>query len=278
LRFISELNSNLTKPWNRVCVDIAASSNKVQKLSKPEHNRSTLKTGEKIMIPNFKLSLLATALVMTPLAASAGHCRSDMVYKKHGYYDHPHHHHYLKHPMHRSHYYPGHPKMDWHHDKPNRYKKSYKSDSRAKEPQSGAKDLGAAPTGSIVETAISAGNFNTLVSAIESAGLVEILNDTGPFTVFAPSDEAFEKIPESIRAAIIADKDALADLLSYHVVSGEVTAADVAKLDYATTVQGSSVTFDTSDGVKVDGANVVATDIRATNGIIHVIDTVMVPN
>ncbi|NNJ97290.1 MAG: fasciclin domain-containing protein [Gammaproteobacteria bacterium] len=168
--------------------------------------------------------------------------------------------------------------MYWRHDKHKRYEKSYQSDSRAKESKSGAEDLGAAPTGTIVETAISAGNFNTLISAIESAGLVETLNQTGPFTVFAPSDEAFEKVPESIRSAIIADKDALAELLSYHVVSGEVTAADVAKLDTATTVQGSSVTFDTSDGVKVNGAKVVAADIRATNGIIHVIDTVMVPN
>ncbi|MGB5582346.1 MAG: fasciclin domain-containing protein [Gammaproteobacteria bacterium] len=133
-------------------------------------------------------------------------------------------------------------------------------------------------TANIIETAVNAGNFSTLADAIESAGLAETLNGAGPFTVFAPSDEAFEKIPEKIRAAIIADKDALTELLTYHVVSGEVTAADVAKLDSATTVQGSSISFDTSIGVKVDGANVVAADIRATNGIIHVIDTVMVPN
>ncbi len=220
-----------------------------------------------------KMSLLATALAATPLMASADHCRSGM-YKKHGYYDHPHHykHHPMYHPMHRSHYYPGHPGMDWHHGKPPGPDRSNAaSESAAKNPVVPA-------TANIIETAVNAGNFSTLVDAIESAGLVETLNGAGPFTVFAPSDEAFEKIPEKIRAAIIADKDALSELLTYHVVSGEVTAADVAKLDSATTVQGSSISFDTSIGVKVDGANVVAADIRATNGIIHVIDTVMVPN
>ena len=220
-----------------------------------------------------KTSLLATALAATPLMASADHCRSGM-YKKHGYYDHPHDykHHPMYHPMHRSHYYPGHPGTDWHHGKrlgPNRSNAA--SESAAKNPVVPA-------TANIIETAVNAGNFSTLADAIESAGLAETLNGAGPFTVFAPSDEAFEKIPEKIRAAIIADKDALTELLTYHVVSGEVTAADVAKLDSATTVQGSSISFDTSNGVKVDGANVVAADIRATNGIIHVIDTVMVPN
>ena len=108
--------------------------------------------------------------------------------------------------------------------------------------------------------------------------MYDTLRGDGPFTVFAPSDEAFRKLPESIRTAITNDKQALTDLLSYHVVSGAVTASDVARLNSAETVQGSAVTIETSNGVKVDGANVVLADIRATNGVIHVIDAVMIPN
>ena len=130
----------------------------------------------------------------------------------------------------------------------------------------------------IVDTAVSAGNFNTLVTAIKEAGLVETLKGDGPFTVFAPTDEAFAKIPQDKLNALLADKAALTKVLTYHVVSGKVMAADVAKISTAKTVQGSEVSIDTADGVKVDNAKVVATDIVASNGVIHVIDTVILPN
>ena len=130
----------------------------------------------------------------------------------------------------------------------------------------------------IVDTAVSAGNFNTLVTAIKEAGLVETLKGDGPFTVFAPTDEAFAKIPQDKLNALLADKAALTKVLTYHVVSGKVMAADVAKISTAKTVQGSEVSIDTADGVKVDNAKVVATDILASNGVIHVIDTVILPN
>jgi uncharacterized surface protein with fasciclin (FAS1) repeats len=132
--------------------------------------------------------------------------------------------------------------------------------------------------GDIVDVAIGAGSFETLVTAVKAAGLVDTLKGEGPFTVFAPSDEAFAKIPQEQLAALLADKDALIAVLTYHVVPGKVMAADVVGLDSATSVQGSSITIDTSEGVKVDGANVVMTDIEASNGVIHVIDTVIMPN
>ena len=133
-------------------------------------------------------------------------------------------------------------------------------------------------TGDIVDVAVGAGSFETLVSAVKAAGLVDTLKGEGPFTVFAPSDEAFAKILQEQLAALLADKDALIAVLTYHVVPGKVMAADVVGLDRATSVQGSSITIDTSEGVKVDGANVVMTDIEASNGVIHVIDTVIMPN
>lgn len=130
----------------------------------------------------------------------------------------------------------------------------------------------------IVDTAIAAGSFNTLVTAVQAAGLVETLKGDGPFTVFAPTDEAFAAIPAADLEALLADKAALIRVLTYHVVAGKVLAADVVGLDSATTVEGSNVTITTSDaGVKVDGANVVATDIIASNGVIHVIDAVILP-
>jgi uncharacterized surface protein with fasciclin (FAS1) repeats len=131
--------------------------------------------------------------------------------------------------------------------------------------------------GDIVDVAVGAGSFETLVTAVKAAGLVDTLKGDGPFTVFAPSDEAFAKIPKEQLAALLADKDALIAVLTYHVVPGKVMAADVVGLDSATSVQGSSITIDTSEGVKVDGANVVMTDIEASNGVIHVIDTVIMP-
>ena len=132
--------------------------------------------------------------------------------------------------------------------------------------------------GDIVDVAVGAGSFETLVTAVKAAGLVDTLKGAGPFTVFAPSDEAFAKIPQEQLAALLADKDALIAVLTYHVVPGKVMAADVVGLDRATSVQGSSITIDTSDGVKVEGANVVMTDIEASNGVIHVIDTVIMPS
>jgi uncharacterized surface protein with fasciclin (FAS1) repeats len=129
----------------------------------------------------------------------------------------------------------------------------------------------------VVDTAVAAGNFNTLATALQAAGLIETLKGDGPFTVFAPTDEAFAKIPEADLKALLADKAALTKVLTYHVVAGKVTAADVVKLDSAKTVQGQSVMIDASDGVKVNGANVIKADVMASNGVIHVIDSVILP-
>ncbi|MDH3283794.1 MAG: fasciclin domain-containing protein [Acidobacteriota bacterium] len=130
----------------------------------------------------------------------------------------------------------------------------------------------------IVDTAVKAGKFKTLATALEAAGLVETLKSDGPFTVFAPTDEAFGKLPAGTVEALLADKDKLAKVLTYHVLAGRVLASDVVGLDTAKTVQGQSLRIDASDGVKVDDANVVKTDIVAKNGVIHVIDSVLLPN
>jgi len=129
----------------------------------------------------------------------------------------------------------------------------------------------------IVDTAVATGGFNTLVTAVKAADLVDTLKGDGPFTVFAPTDEAFAKIPKEKLDALLKDKEALTAVLTYHVVPGKVMAADVVKLSSAETVQGQSVTIDTDDGVKVDNAKVVKTDIETSNGVIHVIDTVILP-
>jgi uncharacterized surface protein with fasciclin (FAS1) repeats len=129
----------------------------------------------------------------------------------------------------------------------------------------------------IVTTAVQAGNFTTLAKALTAAGLVETLKGPGPFTVFAPTDEAFARLPAGTLEALLADKARLTQVLTYHVVPGTVMAADVAKLSSAKTVQGQSVKISTRDGVKVDNANVVKTDLLATNGVIHVIDAVILP-
>jgi uncharacterized surface protein with fasciclin (FAS1) repeats len=129
----------------------------------------------------------------------------------------------------------------------------------------------------IVDTAISAGSFKTLVTAVQKAGLVETLKGKGPFTVFAPTDEAFAKIPKDQLDALLADKAALTKVLTYHVVAGKVMAADV-KAGSAKSVEGSNLTITTEGGVMVDKAKVVKTDIAASNGVIHVIDSVMMPN
>ena len=136
---------------------------------------------------------------------------------------------------------------------------------------------GSAQSKDIVATAVEAGNFTTLVAAVQEAGLVEVLQGEGPYTVFAPTDEAFAKLPEGTIEALLADKEALTAILTYHVVPGRVLAEDVVNLDTAKTVQGQSIVVDASSGVRVDNANVIATDIIASNGVIHVIDTVIIP-
>lgn len=130
----------------------------------------------------------------------------------------------------------------------------------------------------VVDTAVAAGDFSTLVTAIKAAGLVETLKGDGPFTVFAPTNEAFAKIPKAQLNALLEDKAALTKVLTYHVVSGKVMAADVVKMTSAATVEGQSIKISSSDDrVKVDNANVIKTDIAASNGVIHVIDTVIMP-
>jgi uncharacterized surface protein with fasciclin (FAS1) repeats len=128
----------------------------------------------------------------------------------------------------------------------------------------------------IVDTAVAAGSFKTLATALGAAGLVDTLKGKGPFTVFAPTDEAFAKIPKADLDALLKDKAKLTAVLTYHVVPGKVMAKDV-KAGQVKTVQGSSITVTTAGGVMVDKAKVVKTDIEADNGVIHVIDTVIMP-
>lgn len=129
----------------------------------------------------------------------------------------------------------------------------------------------------IIETAKAAGTFKNLVAAVEAAGLVETLSGAGPFTVLAPTDDAFAKLPAGMVDALLKDIPKLNQVLTYHVLPGKVMAADVVKLTSAKTVQGKSVTIATINGVKVDGANVIKTDIETDNGVIHVIDSVILP-
>jgi uncharacterized surface protein with fasciclin (FAS1) repeats len=128
----------------------------------------------------------------------------------------------------------------------------------------------------IVDTAVGAGNFKTLAAALTAAGLIDTLKGKGPFTVFAPTDEAFAKIPKADLDALLKDKAKLTAVLTYHVVPGKVMAKDV-KAGKVKTVQGSELTISTTGGVKVDNATVVKTDIGADNGVIHVIDSVIIP-
>ncbi len=129
----------------------------------------------------------------------------------------------------------------------------------------------------VVETAIEAGSFQTLVKAVQQAGLVDVLSGDGPFTVFAPTDEAFAKIPKEQLDEILNDKEKLTSILTYHVVPSKVNSTDVVTLSNAKTVNGKELQIDASQGVKIDNANVVKTDIECTNGVIHVIDTVLLP-
>jgi uncharacterized surface protein with fasciclin (FAS1) repeats len=129
----------------------------------------------------------------------------------------------------------------------------------------------------IVDTAVAAGQFQTLAKALTAAGLIEALKADGPFTVFAPTDEAFAKIPAAKLEALLQDKEALTRVLTYHVVAGKVMAADVVKMRSAKTLAGPTLAIDAGKKVRVDDATVVKTDIVASNGVIHVIDTVLMP-
>jgi uncharacterized surface protein with fasciclin (FAS1) repeats len=133
------------------------------------------------------------------------------------------------------------------------------------------------PTMNIVEVASSAGTFNTLLTAAKAAGLAETLATGGPFTVFAPTDEAFAALPAGTVEALLKDTEKLKAILLYHVVSGKVMAADVAGLTSATTLQGGDLKIDTSHGVMINDAMVVKADVMASNGVIHVINKVLLP-
>ena len=135
--------------------------------------------------------------------------------------------------------------------------------------------------GDIVDVAVSAGSFKTLAAALEAADLVGVLKGDGPFTVFAPTDDAFARLPEGTVASLLepANKHKLQDILKYHVVAGDVSGSEAAAARKATTVEGSPVAFAIADGrLTVNGANVVSSDIGASNGTIHVIDSVLLPN
>lgn len=130
----------------------------------------------------------------------------------------------------------------------------------------------------IVTTAVDAGSFKTLAAALQAANLVETLKGEGPYTVFAPTDEAFAKLPEGTVEALLKDKDALTEILLYHVVSGKVTSGEVVKLTSAKTVEGEDVMIKVSEGsVYINESKVTSADVMASNGVIHVIDTVLIP-
>lgn len=129
----------------------------------------------------------------------------------------------------------------------------------------------------VVDTAIEAGNFKTLVKAVQEAGLVDTLAGEGPFTIFAPTDEAFSKLPEGTIEELLKNKEKLTDILTYHVVADRVMADSVTNLSSASMVNGKDVSINTSEGVKVNNANVIKTDIECSNGVIHIIDSVLIP-
>lgn len=138
----------------------------------------------------------------------------------------------------------------------------------------------AKPEKTIVETAVAAGKFNTLVAAVKAAGLVDALNGKGPLTVFAPTDEAFAKLPEGTVESLLLpeNKEKLVAILTYHVAAGSYTAAKVVKADSIKTLQGQAITIKVSDdGVTADKAKVIATDVMCSNGVIHIIDSVILP-
>ena len=129
----------------------------------------------------------------------------------------------------------------------------------------------------IIATAVNAGNFTTLVKAIESADLVDLLKSEGSYTVFAPTDEAFSKLPQEALAALLQDIPKLKRILTYHAVFGDARAEDLLQIEEAATVEGSIVAIENNNGIKVNDANVLQTDIIADNGVIHIIDGVLIP-
>lgn len=129
----------------------------------------------------------------------------------------------------------------------------------------------------IVDTAIAAGSFKSLVAAVQAAGLVDVLKRPGPYTVLAPTDEAFAKIPKADLDALLKDKAKLTAVLTYHVLTANVSSADLKMMKDFGTAQGGRITIDAAKGLKINGANVVKADIAASNGVIHVIDTVLIP-
>jgi len=130
----------------------------------------------------------------------------------------------------------------------------------------------------IVETAAEAGTFKIILKAAQEAGLVDTLSGDGPFTVFAPTDEAFSKLPEGTIEDLLKNKEKLTEILTYHVISEKVMADDVVTLSKATTANGKDISIDAKDAVFIDDAQVIQTDIDCTNGVIHVIDTVLIPD
>jgi len=132
----------------------------------------------------------------------------------------------------------------------------------------------------IIDTALSAGNFSTMAAALGAAGLIETLKGDGPFTVFAPTDEAFSKIPAATLSELLQpeNKENLVAILTYHVVSGRVTADEVTNLESATSLQGQTVKISTKDGIRINDARVLTPDVQATNGVIHIIDAVLIPS
>jgi len=129
----------------------------------------------------------------------------------------------------------------------------------------------------VVDVAVGNGSFTTLVAAVQAAGLVDTLSGPGPFTVFAPTDDAFAKLPTGTVEGLLADKDRLTAVLTYHALAGKVSAAEAATVTSATTLQGGDLAIDATDGVKINDATVVIADVAADNGVIHAIDTVLIP-
>lgn len=130
----------------------------------------------------------------------------------------------------------------------------------------------------IIDTAVAAGSFSTLVAAVTAAGLVDTLKSGGPFTVFAPTDDAFGKLPAGTVDSLLNDIPLLTKILTYHVVAGKVTASQVVELTSAKTVEGSLLTIDATDGVKINNSTVTTPDVMTDNGVIHIIDTVLMPS
>lgn len=136
---------------------------------------------------------------------------------------------------------------------------------------------GAARANDIVDTAVANGNFTTLVAAVQAAGLVDVLKGEGPFTVFAPTDAAFAALPAGTVEGLLNDIPTLSSILTYHVVPGRIMAADLTEGMTATTVNGAEITITLANGAQVNGANIVTADVEASNGVIHVIDAVIMP-